>query len=52
MRCWKRGTGEVISRSSFISSLSRDIVKVGLLEKAEIGGYVGVIGFLLPVVKT
>lgn len=46
-----KGAGELTSRSSFISSLGRDFVKVGLLKKAEIGGYVGIIGFSLPIVK-
>lgn len=50
MRIWKRGRR--LDRSSFISSLGRDFVKFGLLEKAEIiGGYVEIIGFSLLVVK-
>lgn len=40
MRSWRRGAGELTSRSSFVSSLGRDVGKVGLLVKAEIGGYV------------
>lgn len=51
MIIWKRGAGVLTSRSSFISSSGRDFVTVVLLEKAEIGGYVGIIGFSLPVVK-
>lgn len=47
MRSWKKGAAELTSRSSFISSLGRDFVKVGLLEKAKIGGYVGIIVFFL-----
>lgn len=51
MRSWKKGAAELTSRSSCISSLGRDFVKIGLLEKAEIGGYVGIIVFSLPIVK-
>lgn len=51
MRSWKKGAAELTSRSSFISSLGRDFVKVGLLEKAKIGGYVGIIVFFLACSK-